>query len=171
MMKYLLFILFIYFHVNQETKFINPDDLRFSGLEFSSTKELIWETLGKVEERRVFYECGFHSEDEQGKAFYELNYPSFTWIGNEAEGYTLNKLIFDSEAQIKLNYKNHVFSGKTSQKELEDLFNQKSEPINVFGRDNENLQNISLWFEKSDDGCHFFFKEGKLVEFGYWSPC
>lgn len=171
-MKYLQLFLFIFFYGNPDTKeSINPADLKFSGLEFSSEKELIWETLGKVVEKRVYYECGFHSEDEQGKAFYELNYPSITWIGNEAEGYTLRKLIFDSKAQIKLNYKSYVLTGKSTQKELEDLFNQKSEPINVFGRDNENLQNISLWFEKSDDGCHFFFKEGKLIEFGYWSPC
>lgn len=171
-MKCIYLVLFIFCYGNPDTKeSITPADLKLSGLEFSSEKELIWETLGKVAEKQVYYECGFHSEDEQGKAFYELNYPSITWIGNDEEGFILDKLVFDPKGQIKLNYKNHVFSGKTSQKELEDLFNQKSEPIEVFGRDNENLQNISLWFEKSDDGCHFFFKEGKLIEFGYWSPC
>lgn len=83
-MKYLHLFLFIFFYGNPDTKeSINPADLKFSGLEFSSEKELIWETLGKVVEKRVYYECGFHSEDEQGKAFYELNYSSITWIGND----------------------------------------------------------------------------------------
>lgn len=171
-MRLLLFIIFFQFNPSLGIKVsINPDELKFNGLDFNSKKELIWETLGEVDEKRVYNECGFFSEDEQGKAFFEFNYPSITWIGNEEEGFILDKLVFDPKGLIKLNYKNHVFSGKTTQKELENLFDQKSEPINVFGRDDENLRYIGLWFEKSDDGCHFFFKEGKLVEFGYWSPC
>ena len=141
------------------------------GLEFNSEKELIWKTLGKVGEKRVYYECGFFSEDEQGKAFFELAYPSATWIGNDEEDYTLDKLIFDPEGQVALNYKNLFFSGKTTQKERDDLFDQKSEPIKVFGRENENLEWIGLPFENGDDACRFYFKDGKLAEFGYWSPC
>lgn len=168
-MKYLLILLLFHFNSRQEIKeSINPDDLKFSGLDFNSEKELIWKTLGKVEEKRVYYECGFFSEDEQGKAFFELNYPSATWIGNDKEGYSLDKLVFDQKGQITLNFKNLVFSGKTTQKELEDLFNQELE---VLGRDNENLEWIGLPFENRDDACHFYFKDGKMAEFGYWTPC
>lgn len=171
-MKYLLILLLFHFYPSQKIKeSINPDELKFTGLDFNSEKELIWKTLGKVEEKRVYYECGFFSEDEQGKAFFELNYPSATWIGNDEEDYSLDKVVFDQKGQITLNFKNLVFSGKTTQKELEHLFNQESEPIKVSGRDNENLEWIGLPFENRDDACHFYFKDGKLAEFGYWSPC
>ena len=171
-MKYILVLLLFHFNPLREIKeSINPDDLKFSGLDFNSEKELIWKTLGKVEEKRVYYECGFFSEDEQGKAFFELNYPSATWIGNDEEGYSLDKVVFDQKGQVTLNYKKLVFSGKTTQKELEDLFNQESEPIVVSGRENENLEWIGLPFENRDDACHFYFKDGKLAEFGYWTPC
>jgi hypothetical protein len=54
-MKYLLILLLFHFKPDQEIKeSINPDDLKFSGLDFNSEKELIWKTLGKVEEKRVY---------------------------------------------------------------------------------------------------------------------
>lgn len=147
-MKYLLILLLFHFNPRQEIKeSINPDDLKFSGLDFNSEKDLILKTLGKVEEKRVYYEWGFFSENEQGKVFFELNYPSATWIGNDEEGYSLDKLVFDQKGQKTLNYKNLVFSGKTTQKELEELFDQESEPLKVLGRDNENLKCIGLSFE------------------------
>lgn len=171
-MKYILVLLLFHFNPLQEIKeSINPDDLKFSGLDFNSEKGLIWKTLGKVEEKRVYYECGFFSEDWQGKAFFELNYPSVTWIGNDEEGYSLDKVVFDQKGQVTLTYKNLVFSGKTTQKDLEHLFGEKSEPIVVSGRENENLEWIGLPFENRDDACHFYFIDGKLVEFGYWTPC
>lgn len=171
-MRFLLLIIFFHFNSSLEIKrSINPDDLKFSGLDFNSKKELIWKSLGEVEEKRVYYECGFFSEDKQGKAFFEITYSYATWIGNDGEGYILDKLDFDPKGQLTLNYKDLVFSGKTTQKELEDLFNQPAKPIKISERENENLEWIGLPFEKSDDACHFYFKDGKLVEFGYWSPC
>jgi hypothetical protein len=171
-MKYLFILLLFHFNPLWEIKeSINPDDLKFNGLNFNSEKELIWKTLGKVGEKRFYHECGFFSEDERGKVFFELNYPSATWIGNEEEGYSLDIVVFDQKGQVTLNYKNLVFSGKTTQKEFENLFGEKSEPIIVSGRENENLEWIGLPLENRDDACYFYFIKGKLIEFGYWTPC
>lgn len=74
-MKYLLILLLFHFNPSQKIKeSIHPDDFKFSGLDFTSEKELILKTLGKAGEKRVYHECGFFSEEEQGKAFFELNY-------------------------------------------------------------------------------------------------
>lgn len=164
----LIFSLFCRLPENNET--IRPDEISFESLKFNSKKAVIWENLGEVKPKRVYYECGFYSEEEQGKPFFELIYADVIWLGNE-EDYLLEKVMFDTKGETKLRYRNVIFTGKTTQGELEELFNQKSESIKVSGRENENLESIGLSFEKRDDGCLFFFKNGKLIEFGYWSPC
>ncbi len=171
-MSLIFHLILILFNSPQEIKgTINPDDLKFNELNFQSEKAAIWEKFGVVEPKRVYYECGFHSEDEQGKPFFELIYPNVTWIGNEEEGYILDKVIFETKGKTELHYKDWIFTGTTTQKELEDLFKLEAGPINVSGRENENLEWIGSNFEKGDDGFHFYFKNGKLIEFGYWSPC
>ncbi|GAB3218472.1 hypothetical protein J0A67_02800 [Algoriphagus aestuariicola] len=150
-------------------KSIDPAQLKFGDLPFHSHKTLIWEVLGKTTETPVYYECGFFSEDEQGMAFYELRYPDAIWIGNGTDGYYLNKLNFDAQGKIILHYQNFSFSGKTSQKELENFFDQKSSPIRT--SETKELEWTGLPFENRDDGCHFYFERGKLVKFEYWTSC
>lgn len=165
-----LLLLFFLFNSSPESNTsINPVDLKFNGLAFNSGKKWIWKKLGKVEEMRVYYECGFFSEDEQGKAFFELRYPDAIWIGNDTEGYSLDKLFFDTEGKTTLTYKDWAFSGKTSQKELEELFSKEATPVRI--SETKELEWIGLPFEDRDDGCHFYFEGGKLKEFEYWTPC
>ena len=81
-------------------KSIDPGHLSFEGIPFHAEKALILKTLGQTTKEQVFYECGFFSEDVQGKAFFELRYPDAIWIGNDTDGYSLDKLFFDTEGKM-----------------------------------------------------------------------
>lgn len=172
MINILAFLLLTLFYSPQKTeRSINPNDLKFGELNLISDQKTIWEILGEVTPKRVFYECGFHSEDEQGVPFFELRYTDVTWVGNEEEGYILQSVYFDLEGKTEIQYKDLIFNGKTTQQALENLFDEKATTANILGRENEKLEWINLYFENADDGCHFIFKNGKLLEFGYYSPC
>lgn len=48
---------------------------------------------------------------------------------------------------------------------------KNAEPIQIDGREEEELFSLGGRFTHADDGFFFLFKEGKLIEFQYWSPC
>ncbi len=150
-------------------KSIDPGHLSFEGIPFHAEKALILKTLGQTTKEQVFYKCGFFSEDVQGKAFFELRYPDAIWIGNDTDGYSLDKLFFDTEGKTGLSYKGFTFSGNTSQKELEALFDKEATPVRI--SETRELAWILLPFENRDDACHFYFDRGKLKEFEHWTPC
>lgn len=167
---FIFYLLFPYFQV---VKTLDVEYVFIDGLAFNQQGiKSIFEKYGPTQRSDTDYECGFHSNEEQGKTYYELIYPSITWIGNAEEGYIAELVLFDPEGEIKWTYYQEVeFSGKSSQNEVEHYFGKLAEPIQIYGRDDENLFSLGGRFTDADDGFFFLFKEGKLIEFHYWSPC
>ncbi|MFC3417723.1 hypothetical protein [Algoriphagus hitonicola] len=133
----------------------------------------IFEKYGPIKRSPTDYECGFHSNEEQGKTYYQFIYPQITWIGSAEDGrFLADRVIFDQEGQIKWVYfKEAEFSGKSTQAEGEDFMGKNAEPIQIYGREEEELFCLGGRFTHSDDGFFFLFKQGKLIELQYWSPC
>ncbi|WP_288369315.1 hypothetical protein [uncultured Algoriphagus sp.] len=157
----------------QEDKTLDSEYVFVDGLAFhqQGTKS-IFEKYGPTQKTDTDYECGFHSNEEQGKTYYQLIYPQITWIGNAEEGYISELVLFDLAGKIKWAYYQEVeFSGKSTQSEVERFFGKQAEPIKIYGRDDKNLFSLGGRFTDADDGFFFLFKEEKLIEFHYWSPC
>ncbi|MCS5489790.1 hypothetical protein [Algoriphagus limi] len=132
----------------------------------------IFEKYGPTKKTDTDYECGFHSNEEQGKTYYQLIYDQVTWIGNAEEGYIPELVVFDSEGEIKWTYFQEIeFSGKSTQYEVENFMKKKAEPIQIYRRDENDLFSLGGRFTNADDGFFFLFKQEKLIEFHYWSPC
>lgn len=132
----------------------------------------IFEKYGPTKRTYHDYECGFHSNQEQGKSYYQLIYNQVTWIGNAEEGYIAELVLFDPEGEMKWTYFREIeFSGKSTQSEVEQFFGKQAKPIRFHGRDEADLFSLGGRFTNADDGFFFLFKEEKLIEFHYWSPC
>ncbi|WP_439474287.1 hypothetical protein [Algoriphagus formosus] len=157
----------------QEDKTLDSEYVFVDGLAFhqQGTKS-IFEKYGPTKRTDTNYECGFHSNEEQSKTYYQLIYPQITWIGNAEEGYISELVLFDSAGEMKWTYYQEVeFSGKSTQSEVEQFFGKQAETIRFHGRDEADLFSLGGRFTNADDGFFFLFKEEKLIEFHYWSPC
>jgi hypothetical protein len=132
-----------------------------SGLSFISKKNEIMRVLGKpqavVEPK---YECGFFSEEEQGKKFYSLQYSNLIFTGNASQGYQLEKVVFNNKRDHNIRYKGTRITFRTTKGEMETIFGTK------VGR-NE----ITLSERKGETKIVFTFKNGLLSEMRYWTPC
>ena len=119
--------------------------------------------MGKPE--RIFepkYECGFLSEDEQGRKFFTLEYPELKFTGNEADKYLIEEINFSANQEIQVMYNGQVIFGNMAIEKLSA----------VLGVDFEsNSVGKLIHFEGADDGFVFQFKDGKLIKVSYWSPC
>jgi hypothetical protein len=138
---------------------------------FQTTEEEIKNTYGEVALTETDYECGFFSVDQPGSPYFQMIYPNIKWIGNSKEGYQIDEIQFDPEGKIQLKYEDLIFSGKTTQKEIEELFSKEASSINYQDRVEKNLKQLGDLFTNSDDGFHFLFHRRVLIEFHYWSPC
>lgn len=132
----------------------------------------IFEKYGYTRHSPTDYECGFISNEEQGNSFFKLNYQQLTWIGNAEGVYFVDMVRFDPEGEMKWSYyKELEFSGKSSQEEVEHFLGKSAEPIQIEGRESEDLFHLGGQFKNRDDGFYFLFLKGKLIEFHYSSPC
>lgn len=131
-------------------------DFRFGPLEAVSSRDIILKTLGKpLREYRPQYECGFFSEDEQGKIYWVLDYGYASFVGNAAEGFVPEKIDLTRNITLQITYKGQ---------KLEAGNNLLRHPGSADG-----LIRISL---KGEDAVLLFtFKNGKPTEFEYWTPC
>lgn len=102
----------------------------------------------------------FLSEDEQGNKFYSLMYSSFVFTGNPLNNYQLEKVYFTSETNCEITYKEKLLSSKTTKKDIGRIFG-----IKVLN------DQISFSEFKGEDALIFRFKNGRLAELEYWSPC
>ncbi|TFV92410.1 hypothetical protein E4S40_16340 [Algoriphagus kandeliae] len=169
-LSFLLPLTFLLFPVEKTffAEYIYVDGLAFRQQGLKS----IFDKYGPIQRSDTNYECGFHSNEEQGKIYYQLIYDQVTWIGNTEEGYIPELVVFDPEGEIKWTYFQEIeFSGKSAQNEVENFMEKKAEPIQIYGRDEEGLYSLGGRFTNADDGFFFLFKNGKLIEFHYWSPC
>ncbi|MDF2158480.1 hypothetical protein [Algoriphagus sp. CAU 1675] len=156
----------------QDDKTFQADYIFIDGLAFHQQGvKGIFENYGPTKFSNTNYECGFFSNEEQGKTFYELIYKQVTWIGNNEEGFLAELVRFDPEGRMKWSYKGIELSGKSTQKEIESFMDKSAEPIKFSGRDDDNLFSVGGYFQDADDGFFLLLKQGYLIEFHYWSPC
>lgn len=144
-------------------------NLRFKGLEFSTTKEAIVAAVGQGSRVETNYECGFFSIDQEGGPFYQLMYPAFNYIGSDKEKwFYLEHVNFDTGGNVELVYLKSKLTGKTTVAEFAAMFGDKAEEVVAELRDDNS---ILLYSKGSDDGAIFLFKSGRLFKFHYWTPC
>lgn len=140
--------------------FILNEDFRINGLLFDLSKQSIIKEFGNPQ--KVFrpnYECGFFSESGQGEEYYAIKFEHFQFIGNDREGYQLEKFDFTND-KIKITYKGIVLSGKTTRKDFNKIFD-----LTI------NTDWIGLWYKDADCQLIFNFKGGRLSNMEFWSPC
>ncbi|WP_026953725.1 hypothetical protein [Algoriphagus vanfongensis] len=168
-----LLILSLFSSFFQEEKSLEPAYIFVDGLSIRQQGVTsIFEKYGVTKHSPTDYECGFFSNEEQGTRFFKLNYQQLTWIGNAEGVYFVDMVRFDPAGEMKWSYyKEAEFSGKSSQEEVEHFLEKSAEPIQIKGREEEDLFHLGGQFKNQDDGFYFLFHKGKLIEFHYWSPC
>ncbi|WP_298321228.1 hypothetical protein [uncultured Aquimarina sp.] len=142
--------------------------INYEGLEFYSSKSEITKKLGNpIKTFEPKYECGFLSEDEQGVKYISLDYGKVKFTGNEKEEYLIEMIDFENDNSLILKYGKHNLTCETKLTDLALIFGEQL--IKHYGSDQNG--GIVLFDEKADDGIRIEIKDGKLVRFGYWSPC
>jgi hypothetical protein len=167
-MRYLTTILILLYSHLTFGQTVDFDKMKFNGLNFYSTKSEIINKLGNP--KRVYYpnyECGFLSGDGQGIVYYTLDYGKIKFTGNERDKYFLEKVDFENNNSLVLNYKQYKLSCKTTLNELIKIFGSG---IIKLLKENRHGK-FTLMHEKCDDGIVIEIKKGKLVKIEYWSPC
>jgi hypothetical protein len=142
--------------------------LKFNGLGFSETKELIIKTFGQGKKVETNYECGFFTNDQDGGPYYQLIYTDFNYIGSDKEEFFLQNVNFDIEGKMKMYYQDKVLSGQTTEDDLIKIFGEKAKDNFTRHADRDT---IFLYSKDSDDAAVFTFKNGRLHKFDYWTPC
>jgi len=172
MKKYVIIFSILLICTNTFSQKVTIDFYKFklNGLSFFSSKNEILKQFGDpLEIIEPKYECGFHSENEQGNKYFQLVYPNIIFIGNDKEKYIFEKILFDSTSTIDFSYDDFELNFSTKIELLNKIFgNSISE--NISEKDNTNTT-FFIWSYNSDDAINLKFKNGTLVRFSYWSPC
>jgi hypothetical protein len=158
---FILIISFLSIGLFAQHKTVSYDDFKINGLNLVAKKNDIIKVFGNPQ--KVFepkYECGFLSEDVQGKKFYSLVYNDFVFTGNPTENYQLDMFKFTNKTNSKITYKGKSISSKTTKKDIESIFGVK-----VIH------DQISFSEPKGETALIFRFKNGLLSELEYWTPC
>jgi len=167
-MKYTLILLFVTsLGMAQETDF-DLNKIRFKKLEFRSSKEAIIRSAGEPEIKDTNYECGSYAKDQPDGPYYQLIYKGFNYIGNDKEDFVLESLTFDPKGKVKLEYGTVSVSGLTTKPEFIKMFESAGKKFFV---ESSNKESILLFSKDTGDGAKFFFQDGKLIKYEYWSPC
>lgn len=165
MWRYTLILIFLTtFSVHGQT--IEAEKFKFGDLGFRSSKEEIVKVFG--EPKRISepnYECGFLSSSEQGKTFYLLDYKNIQFVGNEKDGYVIDK--FNLTYGMSFTYDGVKLDMDSDLDKLIEVFG-----IQLFGSFHDSSTDSKLIrFQDSDDGIIFYLKDGRLSKLSYWSPC
>jgi len=163
----LLLILLTTISRGQQVEF-ELKNIKFKGLEFSTTKEKIIKSFGQAKKVETNYECGFFTNDQEGGPFYQLEYKDFNYIGSDKERFYLENVNFDIKGETILKYADKELNGQTTRDDLIKVFGDTAKEH--FEKYPEN-DAIVLFSKDSDDGARFTFKNGKLKKFEYWTPC
>jgi hypothetical protein len=162
-----LFILLTNFVQAQQVDF-ELNKIKFNGLAFFSTKDVIVKTFGQPQITYPHYTCGFHGDDQSGGPYYQLKYKDFNFIGSDKEEFILEKVSLDPKGKIKIMYADKELSGLTTKtdfiKILGDVAKQHFEKY-------PEKDSLLLFSKGSDEGAIFTFKSDRLIKFEYWSPC
>ncbi len=147
---------------------VDFNKIKFKGLSFYSSQNEIIKKLGKP--KKIYkpnYECGFLSNGEQDEIYFTLDYGRIKFTGSKAEKFVLEKINFENDNSIVLNYKQFRLSYKTTFNDLLEIFGKKI--IKLIGTDLNGR--FTIMHEKNDDGIIIELKKGRLIQIEYWSPC
>ena len=146
------------------TQTIDHKLIQYNGLDFYSSKTEIIQTLGNPKD--IFnpdYECGFLSGP-----YLTLDYGKVQFTGNEEESYLIEEINLENDPSIVLTYGEHLLTCETNVRELITVFGKE---IEERIEDNENDTIVIPFEQPADDAIIIEIKNGKLIKFGYWSPC
>ena len=147
---------------------VDFDLIEYNGLNFHSTKLEIIEKFGKPEKSYdPNYECGFLSTESQDVEYLTLDYGKIKFTGNEKELYVLELVYLENDSSIIIKYGNENLSCETDLTKLIEIFGDGL--AKHFGNELDGA--IVIFHEKADDGIRLSIKNGKLIQFEYWSPC
>lgn len=164
-MKSLITIAIIFLGIQDD---FDLKKIEFGGLGFFVDKSDIIKIFGDPDIKYPKYECGYHSDDQEGGPYYQLVYKYFNYIGSDKEGFQLEEIRFDSEGKIYLNYDGTRIDGTTTVDEL--AITLGSFVKEHFSKYPESTA-IVVMPKMYDDGGRFKFKDGILTAFEYFSPC
>ena len=145
------------------------DKFELKRLAFFSTKSEIIEIMG--EPNLTFepnYDCGGLSAEWQGYKIFTLDYGKITLTGNEASNYLIERVDFENDSSIELTYGQHKLNCDTRIDELSQIFGKQIQERIDKGQYNGVF---SVLHEERDDGILLDIKDGKLIQFRYWTPC
>lgn len=167
MKKYLLPILLTTFSQISFAQSFDYKLFQYKELSFFNKKSEILNELGMPDSIiEPNYECGFLSENEQGKKYYSLKYGNVVFTGNDEEGYLLETIVF--EGGETMQYGDFMLTGQTTIADLtailgNEWFTYLEYPLNG---------SVVISFgETADDGIRIFILNGLLQKMHYWSPC
>jgi hypothetical protein len=147
---------------------VDFDLIEYNGLNFHSTKLEIIEKFGQPEKSYdPNYECGFLSTESQDGEYLTLDYGKIKFTGNEKELYVLEQVDLENDSSIIIKYGNENLTCETDLTKLIEIFGDGLAKHFENGLDGA----IVIFHEKADDGIRLSIKNGKLIQFEYWSPC
>ena len=147
---------------------VDFDLIKYNGLNFHSTKSEIIKKLG--EPKKTYdpnYECGFLSTDSQDGEYLTLDYGKIKFTGSEKELYILEQVDLENDSSIIIKYGNESLNCETDLTKLIEIFGDGL--AKHFGNELDGA--VVIFREKADDGIRLSIKNGKLIQFEYWSPC
>ena len=108
------------------------------------------------------YECGFHSEEEQGKKFYQYYYGSMNFILSDSEA-DIEKIFFDDSQELLLN--EFPINNKT---EFDEIVKQLNIKVSI-----RSDKTLLTFYPKGGYDEHYYlkFENEKLIIFEIWTPC
>ena len=134
----------------------------------SITQNEIQKYYGKGKIKLTNYECGFYANEHNGTPYYQIIFNELIFIGNDKESFSLQHFFFTENTKNTISFKGVELNSNTTKAEFIEIFGKFSE---THFRENPNSNEILLFYSKSDDGARFKFKNNKLVEYIYWTPC
>ena len=148
---------------------VDFDLIKYKGLDFYSTKSEIIQKLGKP--KKTYdpnYDCGFLStDDSQIIHFVTLDYGNIKFTGNKKDKYVLDRVYFENDNSIVVQYGNRNLTHKTDFSELIELLGDKIKE--GFGKKLDGA--FIIFNEGYDDGIRIYIINGKLTRLEYWSSC
>tara|TARA_R110002050_G_scaffold300005_2_gene467284 strand:- start:66 stop:569 length:504 start_codon:yes stop_codon:yes gene_type:complete len=167
-MKQLILIIILLIAAPGYTQTVDFDLVKYHGLGFLSSKLEITKKLGSP--TNVYapnYECGFLSSDEQGASFVTLDFKRIKFTGTDKENYLIEEVIFENDSSINLTYGEFILNCETDSNDLIKIFGEK-----IAKRLTNNFSGgIVIFHGENDEGIRLELKNGKLIKWGYWSPC
>jgi len=146
------------------TQTVDQSLIHFKDLNFYASKAEIIKVHGQPKDSyNPDYECGFLSGD-----YNTLDYGRLKFTGNTAEDYLIEEINLENDNSIEITYGTHSLTCETTIDELIKIFRFE---VNADEEDLMNNTFIIPFEAPADDAILIQIKNGKLIAFGYWSPC